>query len=97
MVFSNLGHTDLQGALSVFQDSAASAGLTWQKVANKGKLVVGVKRGHRDQKAKLSVLEKETEGGLQYQTTRGSGGQMEAKRKLCPVLLLHGFFLTKDA
>lgn len=53
MVFSNLRpHTDLQGALSVFEDSAAYDGLTcWQRVTNKGKLVVGVKRGHREQKA----------------------------------------------
>lgn len=48
MVFSNLRpHTDL----SVFEDSAAYDGLTWQRVTNKGKLVVGVKRGHREQKA----------------------------------------------
>lgn len=52
MVFSNLRpHTDLQGPMSIFKDSGAYAGLTSKKVANKGKLVVGVKKGHREQKA----------------------------------------------
>lgn len=82
MVFSNLRpHTDLQGALSVFEDSAAYDDLTWQKVTNKGKLVVGVKRGHREQ---LSVSEKETKAVccIRYELMskrewRADGGQKE--------------------
>lgn len=64
MAFSNLRpHTDLQGPRTVFEGSVAHAGLTLNKIAIKGEfLLVGVKKGHREQQEAiyLPVLEKET-------------------------------------
>lgn len=43
---------DLQGPRIVFEGSAAHAGLTLNKVAINGEiLLVGVKKGHREQEA----------------------------------------------
>lgn len=71
LAFSNLRpHTDLQGPRTVFEGSAAHAGLTLNKVAIKGEfLLVGVKKGHREQQEAiyLPVLEKETVNCLQCQ------------------------------